>query len=91
MLDLFILGASPADRRQWQIYNRYDRCCYGGIRSKLFDEVVAEAVRNIGGGQFDVFIDETHARHKISRWAFGLILRDLEEFSATEPRKAERQ
>jgi len=91
MLDLFVLGASPADRRQWQIYNRYDRCCYSGIRSKLFDKVVAEAVRKIGGGQFDVFIDETHARHKISRWAFGLILRDLEEFSATETRKAERQ
>lgn len=88
MLDLFILGASPADRRQWQIYNRYDRCCYDGIRSRLFDNVVAEAVRAIGGGRFDVFVDETHARHKISRWAIGLILRDLGGFKAMETSKA---
>lgn len=88
VLDLFILSASPAGRKQWQIYNRYDRCCYNGIRSRLYGNIVAEAVRNIDGGQFVVLIDETHARHKISRWAFQLILRDLEKLNTAETSSA---
>jgi len=77
MLDLFVLGATPAGRQQWQIYNRYDRCCYDGIRGTLFAATVAKGVGTIGGGRFDVLIDETHARHKISRWTMERILLDL--------------
>jgi len=85
MLDLFVLGATPAGRSQWQIYNRYDRCCYDGVRSALFGQVTADAVQKIGGGRFDVVIDETHPRHKISRWAFERILRDLDAMQAGRP------
>ena len=91
MLDLFILGASPAERRQWQIYNRYDRCCYDGIRSDLFAETTAKAAKNVGGGRFEVLIDETHARHKISRWAMEWIMRDLAELNAAGPGNTERR
>jgi hypothetical protein len=30
--DLYVLGASGHERRQLQIFNRYDRCCYFGLR-----------------------------------------------------------
>ena len=78
MLDFFVAGASGPGRRQVQFFNRYDRCCYNGLRSLVYEKAVQAAVRESGGGSFDVVIDETHARHKISRWTFDRILRDLE-------------
>jgi len=77
MLDLFVLGAAGPGRRQIQFFNRYDRCCYNGTRSRLYENAVGEAIRDAGGGAFGVAIDETHARHKISRWTFARILEDL--------------
>jgi len=91
MLDLFVLGATPAGRQQWQIYNRYDRCCYDGIRSDLFAETTAKAAGSVDGGRFDVLIDETHARHKISRWTMERILRDLSALHAGGTADAERR
>lgn len=77
MLDLFVLGAVGPGRRQLQFFNRHDRCCYNGTRSRLYETAVREAVGQAGGGAFGVVIDETHARHKISRWTFDRILGDL--------------
>ena len=77
MLDLFVLGASGDGRRQVQFFNRYDRCCYNGPRPLVYEEAVQAAVQRTGGGSFDVVIDETHARHKVSRWTFNRILWDL--------------
>lgn len=79
MLDLFVLGASGVGRRQVQFFNRYDRCCYNGPRPLMYEETVRTAVRQSGGGAFDVVIDETHARHKVSRWTLGRIVDDLRQ------------
>jgi len=77
LLDQFVLGADRPGRREVQFYNRYDRCCYGNTRALLFAPAVEQAVRNIGGGTFEVRIDETHARHKISRWTMDAIMQDI--------------
>lgn len=77
MLDQFVLAADAPGRRQLQIFNRYDRCCYGNIRAQLYEPAVKQRVRDVNGGAFDVRIDETHARHKISRWALDQIIRDI--------------
>ena len=78
MLDLFILGASGPGRRQVQFFNRYDRCCYNGLRPLLYKEVVQTVVGQVGGGTFDIVIDESHARHKVSRRTFDRIVEDLQ-------------
>lgn len=78
MLDLFILGGSGPGRRQIQFFNRFDRCCYNGPRPLQYEDAVQTAVQITGDGAFDVVLDETHARHKISRWAFERILKDLQ-------------
>jgi len=77
-LELFVLGASGPRRRQVQVFNRYDRCCFNGIRSELYAQAVRDAVA-IGpnGGSFDVVIDETHADHRISRFTTRTIIEDL--------------
>ncbi len=78
-LDLFVLGASGEGRRQLQIFNRYDRCCYNNRKGKLYESAVAEAVRGIGvGGGFGVFIDESHADHRFSKAALETVLDHME-------------
>ena len=79
-LDTFILGTSgPANkpRRQLQIFNRYDRCCWRNRTALLYADAVKRAASKLGG-EFEVRIDESHARHKISRQAMNWILADLD-------------
>ena len=75
-LDMFILGASGAGRLQMQIFNRYDRCCYNNTKATLYAPAVAGRAAALGGA-FTVLIDETHADHKISRFALDAILADM--------------
>lgn len=77
-LELFVLGASGHGRRQLQLFNRYDRCCFNGVRSQLYASAVTEAVsKTPSGGEFAVIIDETHADHRISRLVTRTIIDDL--------------
>ena len=79
-LDLFMLGTSSSGnepRRQLQIFNRFDRCCWRNRTALLYAGTVSRAVSSLGG-DFEVRIDESHARHKISRQAMDWILADLE-------------
>tara|TARA_R110000772_G_scaffold268571_1_gene396528 strand:- start:274007 stop:275218 length:1212 start_codon:yes stop_codon:yes gene_type:complete len=73
VLDLAVMGADRPGRRQVQIFNRFDRCCFYGLRPTLYAGLLAETARNLGGGH-QVLFDETHARHKISRWAAKRII-----------------
>ncbi|MEP4380539.1 MAG: alpha/beta fold hydrolase [Alphaproteobacteria bacterium] len=77
-LEMFVLGASGDGRRQTQIFNRYDRCCFNGVRSQLYADIVRDAVSNTPkGGDFRILIDETHADHRISRLVTSKIIEDL--------------
>ena len=78
-LEMFVLAAHGEGRRQLQVFNRYDRCCYNNIKARLYEPAVRDAVATLGNPpeDFAVLIDETHARHKISGWAMGMILEDL--------------
>lgn len=79
-LDLYVLGAAGAGRRQLQIVNRYDPCCFFGSDAKLLEPVVADALAGIGmGGSFAVLVDDTHARHAISPAALARIIEDAME------------
>ncbi|WP_165602663.1 alpha/beta hydrolase family protein [Candidatus Terasakiella magnetica] len=72
-LDMFVMAADDQSRSQLQIFNRYDRCCFNNVRGKLYEDIVSQN----SAGSFKVLIDETHARHKISTWAFEQILEDM--------------
>jgi pimeloyl-ACP methyl ester carboxylesterase len=76
-LEMFVLGASGEGRRQLQIFNRYDRCCFRNTLARLYEPAVGAAVERLGSGSFEVLIDETHADHKISDFALAAIIRDL--------------
>ncbi len=76
-LDMFVLGALGDGRRQLQIFNRYDRCCFAGERATLYDHAVRDAVSQLGAGSFAVMIDETHASHRLSHHAISRILEEM--------------
>lgn len=76
-LDLYVLGSIGHGRRQLQITNKYDPCCFFGDGAKLYAPAVAEAVAATGlGGDYRLAIDDTHARHAISPYALDLIMAD---------------
>lgn len=76
-LEMYVLGAEGESRSLTQIFNRYDRCCYRNTYARLYEPAVREAVKAIGPGRFQAYIDETHADHKISDWAIERIIETL--------------
>lgn len=76
-LEMFVLATDQPHRRQAQVFNRYDKCCYMNTKGKLYEQAVVDAVHAIDGGDFSVTLDETHADHKISAYGVGVILEAL--------------
>jgi hypothetical protein len=72
--ELYVMGA--AGRRQLQIYNEFDNCCFGGTFSNTFKDFVTEAASETGG-VFDIVIDDTFVGHDISSYALEKILDDI--------------
>jgi hypothetical protein len=92
--DLYILGAQGKGRKQVQILNRKDNCCFGQpehdpkTAGMEYDEAMREyemrvqaALREIGDASFRLEIDETAPSHMISHHA-------IEDVMLPELRKA---
>jgi hypothetical protein len=76
-LDLYALGAAGRGRRQLQILNEYDDCCFAGRAAESYARALADRARSLGG-RYDLLIDSSHARHQLSPWALERILAELE-------------
>lgn len=74
-LDLYVLGAAGEGRRQIQILNQFDSCCFRGIGARGYGPAVAEAARRLGG-RYDLVILPEHD-HRLSPEAMEIILEDL--------------
>ncbi len=77
-LELYVLGAYGEQRKQLQILNLYDSCCFAGTKWETYKDVVRSRVRQLGAGEFDVFSDDSHHEHKISSVAMRQIINDIE-------------
>ena len=86
-LDLYVLGTLGDGRRQVQILNRYDPCCFGGTGFEAYVERVARTVRRLGDGTFDVWSDTTHREHKISAAGLAVIRADLASITPSARRR----
>jgi hypothetical protein len=75
---LYVLGASGVGRRQVQVLNQYDSCCFWGVRYQVYEQVVADTVGNAGPGKFEVWLDSsTRNQHVISSWTQQRIIEAL--------------
>jgi hypothetical protein len=87
--DLYILGASGTGRKQIQILNRHDNCCFGQMQHDpakdytsdmhLFEQTVKERLDSLGErDHYYLIIDETAPSHQISEFALkNVILPEL--------------
>jgi len=78
-LELYILGSFGVGRRQLQVLNKYDACCFGGIKHKTYKDIVKNVVSKLGKGSYGLLLDETHKDHKISEYALQKIVKELNE------------
>lgn len=85
--DLYLLGAYGEGRKQIQVLNRRDDCCFGEnqhdrrLTGMAFEPAVREyearvrgTLEKIGAGSFRVFIDEKSDGHKISPHALQTVI-----------------
>ncbi|MDD5110310.1 MAG: hypothetical protein PHI63_03770, partial [Patescibacteria group bacterium] len=66
-----------AGRRQLQIFNQYDPCCFSGVRFRQYDTLVAQTVTQLAGGNFSTYLDPAY-EHAISPQALQVIAADWE-------------
>jgi hypothetical protein len=76
--ELYIMGSCGKDRKQIQILNQYDSCCFAGLKFRTYEKAVKDAVAGLGKGEFRVFLDNSHKDHKISEKALSLIFAEIE-------------
>jgi hypothetical protein len=72
-LELYIMGAHGTGRKQMQILNKYDSCCFAGIKYRTYERTIKQVVADLGPGRFDIFLDESHKEHKISDEALKIV------------------
>jgi hypothetical protein len=90
-MDLYVLGACGKGRKQVQILNRRDDCCFGQAQHnektaglpyaeamRAYEARLGPALQRIGPGAFRLEIDETAPSHMISHFTIeNLILPEL--------------
>lgn len=81
-LELYLLGAFGQNRKELMVINQFDRCCFWGVRYLDWFPTVQARMEQLGAGEFEVFLDSTHTEHIISPAALGVILNDLQAYSA---------
>ncbi|TCN38308.1 hypothetical protein EV644_109183 [Kribbella orskensis] len=91
--DLYALAAVGRNRRQLQILNRFDECCFNGVGHRSYEAAVrqriavigTDAVSNESNGHWELLEDATHGDHTISPYALSVILWDLDVHCAQLP------
>ena len=73
-LELYLLGS--AGRRQLQVFNVFDDCCFAGTYSNTFKGYIQVEAERIGGS-FDISLDDTFVGHMISDYAIEIIVSDI--------------
>ena len=76
-LELYVLSAYGDGRKHVQIFNKNDPCCFSGNGYETYEFVIKDKTSQLGKGNFQIFIDDTHNEHKISNNAFDKILSEI--------------
>lgn len=71
-LELYLLGSSQG-RKQTQILNKFDNCCFSGIKHQTYEQHISKKAEQLNG-KFSVLLDDTHKKHQISDHAMQNIM-----------------
>jgi hypothetical protein len=73
--ELYVMGSFGVGRRQVQILNKYDSCCFAGTKYRTYENTVKDIVAGLAKGKFEVFLDDTHKEHKISEQVLKVVFK----------------
>lgn len=76
-LDLYIMGSVGEKRKQLQILNKYDSCCFYGDDYLFYSDFIISEVKNYRNGEFKFYSDSSHEEHKISEIALEVSLNEI--------------
>jgi hypothetical protein len=76
-LELYILSSYGDERSHIQIFNKNDPCCFSGNISGIYDNKINEKLIALKSGNFSLYVDDSHNKHKISEYSRSLILQHL--------------
>jgi hypothetical protein len=75
--ELYVLGAYGDNRRQIQILNEFDDCCFYGKRHPYWIDDVKAVVKKLGKGEYDFYLEQNTKTHKVSKIALDVILSSI--------------
>lgn len=78
-LEMYVLGAFGVGRKQLQVINKYDPCCFNGLKWQTYKDSVIQHVNDLGSGSWDLFLDDSHKGHIISPVTMDRILCELDK------------
>ena len=78
-LDLYVLASVGENRKHVQIFNKNDPCCFSGDPRGIFDHEIKLILRELGYGNYEIYVDETHFEHKISEYSLNLIQNEIKK------------
>ena len=76
-LELYVLSAYGDGRKHIQIFNKNDPCCFSGNGYETYESVIKDKISQLGKGNFQIFIDDTHTQHKISDHTLRLVYENI--------------
>ena len=77
-LELYVLSAYGDDRKHIQVFNKNDPCCYPGNGYESYEFFIKDKLLQLGKGNFQIFIDDTHTEHKISNTVLEYIAKNTD-------------
>ena len=75
-LEFYVLSGYGDGRKHIQIFNKNDPCCFSGNGYETYEFIIKEKISQLGNGDFQVFVDDTHNEHKISNAALEYIIKN---------------
>jgi len=77
--ELYVLGSYGENRRQIQILNEFDGCCFYGKRHPYWIDDVKAVVKKLGKGEYDFYLEQNTKTHKVSKIALDVILSSIKD------------
>ena len=75
-LDMYVMASAGQGRRQMQVLNQFDDCCYSGKDWQTYADAVSAAAGPLGAG-WEIYVDSSHADHRFSMLAVDRVLEDI--------------
>jgi dienelactone hydrolase len=76
-LDFYVLGSIGKNRKQVQILNQSDPCCFKGEKATHYEPYVKEVVSKFNNGEYKLVVDTTLKKHIISEYALNIIIDEM--------------